>query len=45
MEPYALREQTHAEAPWKNARGSLPEGAPGKGEITIEAMGAYYGSL
>ena len=26
-EPYALREQTHAEDPWRNARGSLPEGA------------------
>jgi len=45
MEPYELREQTHMEKPWKDARGDLPDGARGHGKITKEAMGEYYGSL
>ena len=44
-EAYWLREQTHAEDPWKNARGNLPEGASCNNVITKEAMGLYYGSL
>lgn len=45
MEPYALRELTHQEAPWRAARGNLPENARCSNEITLDSMGAYYGSL
>lgn len=45
MEPYALRELTHSEDPWKNARGNLKENEKCTTEITPEAMGLYYGSL
>lgn len=45
MEPCDLREQTHSEDPWRNARGNLPEGAPCNNIITKESMGEYYGSL
>ena len=44
-EPYELREQTHSEAPWKDARGDLPEGASSIEPITKESMGEYYGSF
>lgn len=44
-EPYDLREMTHREDPWKNARGTLPEGASSNKEITVDSMAAYYGSL
>ena len=44
-EGYWLREQTHNEGPWKDARGDLPDGAPSNEVITQDAMGAYYGSL
>ena len=44
-EAYWLREQTHSEAPWKDARGSLPDGVPSSALITKEAIGEYYGSL
>ena len=44
-EPYELREQSHAESPWKDARGDLPIGAPGHTVIEKSAMGEYYGSL
>lgn len=40
-----LSDLTHAEAPWKNARGDLPPGALSNQEITLEAMVDYYGSL
>jgi uncharacterized phage-associated protein len=36
---------THEEAPWRNARGGLPPGAPGGHMITHEAMAEYYSSL
>lgn len=45
MEPYELREQTHAEAPWKNARGNLPWDASSNVVISKESIGEYYGSL
>lgn len=45
MEPYDLRELSHSEAPWKEARGNLPEGARCNTKITKESMGIYYGSL
>lgn len=44
-EPFALREQTHAEKPWKEARAGIPEGAPSQAVITKESMGEYYGAL
>ena len=44
-EAYWLREKTHAEAPWKDARGDLPNGAVCQNVITKDAMGLYYGSL
>lgn len=44
-EPYDLRELTHSEPPWINARGDIPEGAPCENVITIESMAEYYGSL
>jgi uncharacterized phage-associated protein len=40
-----LSDLTHAEAPWKDARGDLPPGAVSNREITHEAMAAYYESL
>lgn len=45
MEPYALRELTHHEAPWMLARGNLPDNAKCSNEITLDSMGDYYGSL
>lgn len=45
MEPYELREQSHAEAPWREARGGLPEGAASQAIIPKSSMGLYYGSL
>ena len=45
MSPYELRELSHSEAPYKDARGDLPDGAPSSRIITKSAMGNYYGSL
>ena len=45
MEPYDLRELSHSEDPWKNARGNLPEGAKCQTIIDKEDIGEYYGSL
>ena len=45
MTAYDLRELSHIEAPWKEARGNLPDGARCRNVITLESMGAYYGSL
>jgi len=42
---YWLREQTHNEDPWRNARGKVPPGASSNTLITKEVMGEYYGSL
>ena len=44
-EPYDLREQSHSEAPWRNARNNLPSEANSNAVITLESMGEYYGSL
>ncbi|MCP3388894.1 DUF4065 domain-containing protein [Bradyrhizobium sp. CCGB12] len=43
--PQWLSDLTHAESPWKDARGDLPSGASCQREITQEAMAAYYESL
>lgn len=45
MDPYELRELTHSEDPWKNARQGIPEGAYCDNPITTDSMGEYYGSL
>lgn len=45
MEPYDLRELSHSESPWKDARGNLPEDAKCNKIITKDSMGEYYGSL
>lgn len=42
---FALRELTHKEKPWKDARKGVPVGAPSKKVITPGAMVSYYGSL
>jgi uncharacterized phage-associated protein len=43
--PQWLSDLTHAESPWKDARGDLPPGASCQREITHEAMAAYYEAL
>ena len=45
MKPYELRELSHAERPWRDARGNLPEGASCNRVISQSSMGEYYGSL
>jgi len=40
-----LREMTHSESPWLNARGSLPENAPSDAEITPDSMRSYFRSV
>jgi uncharacterized phage-associated protein len=40
-----LSDLTHAEAPWKDARGNLPPGMGCQREITLESMLAYYEAL
>lgn len=45
MRPYELRELTHNESPWVDARGDLPAEANCSTVITKEKMGDYYGSL
>ena len=45
MEPYDLRELSHSEDPWKNARGDLPEDAKCRNVISKDSMGEYYGGL
>jgi uncharacterized phage-associated protein len=42
---FALREQTHSESPWKDARKGVPAGAPSSNVVTHGAMTTYYGSL
>ena len=42
---WALRELSHREPPWREARNGIPPGASSKRRITTGAMAAYYGSL
>jgi uncharacterized phage-associated protein len=42
---FSLRELTHSERPWKDARTGIPPGASSERQITIDAMASYYGSL
>lgn len=43
--PQWLSDLTHAEAPWKDARGTLAPGVSCQAEITHGAMAAYYEAL
>lgn len=45
MDPYDLREQTHSEQPWIDARGNTPPGEKCTNIISKDSMGEYYGSL
>lgn len=45
MEPYDLRELTHSEKPWINARDGLSNSVRSSTVITKNSMGEYYGSL
>lgn len=40
-----LSELTHREAPWRNARVGVPDGARSQNEITDEAMKVFYEGL
>lgn len=40
-----LSDLTHIEAPWRDARSNLPEGARSARTITKAALAEYYGSL
>jgi uncharacterized phage-associated protein len=42
---YTLREMTHRERPWREARQGVPAGAASTNEITRDSMQSYYGSL
>ncbi len=44
-QPYELREQTHDESPWKDARGNLAIGKRCQTVIPKTVTGEYYGSL
>jgi uncharacterized phage-associated protein len=39
-----LSDLTHSESPWLEARGNLPDGARGQGEISASTMASYYRS-
>ncbi|MBT1162093.1 type II toxin-antitoxin system antitoxin SocA domain-containing protein [Bifidobacterium sp. SO1] len=42
MQPYELIDQTHSEAPWRDARRGVPDGARSHNEITDAAMYDFY---
>lgn len=44
-ESFVLSELTHEERPWKETRGSLPEGARSRRTIPQSTMKEYYESL
>jgi uncharacterized phage-associated protein len=43
--PQWLSDLTHLEAPWRDAREGIPDGARGSSMITKAALSEYYGSL
>ena len=45
MSAHDLSTLTHLEAPWRDARGDLPQGEPSTAEITTVAMFEYYDGL
>jgi uncharacterized phage-associated protein len=42
---WQLREMTHSEPPWKDARGTVPTGMASRAQITDEALSRYFGGL
>jgi uncharacterized phage-associated protein len=44
-QPYELREQTHNESPWKEARKGYSELTPSHVVIPKSSLGEYYGNL
>lgn len=40
-----LWRMTHAESPWRRARGGLPEDAPGRGEVTHAMLREHFDLL
>lgn len=45
MQPFELRELSHSEKPWRDARGGLREDASCNTIIPKTAMGSFYGGL
>ena len=45
MSPYELRELSHSEPPWRDARNGLADGERSEKVRTKSAIGEYYGSL
>jgi len=45
LDPYDLRERTHSEQPWIQARNGLPDNARSTAIITKDSLGDYYGGL
>ena len=45
MQPYELRELSHSEDPWINARGGIPDNLNSETVIKKPDMAFYYGSL
>jgi uncharacterized phage-associated protein len=42
---WQLREMTHSEPPWRNARGDLPDQAKSDAEISDDQLAEYFGKL
>jgi uncharacterized phage-associated protein len=42
---WQLREMTHKESPWREARGGLPEGASSRAPISDASIGAFFRKL
>lgn len=42
---WKLREMTHSEPPWKQARRGIPDDQPSKQPITVDSMRSYFGTL
>ncbi len=45
MAPFELRELSHTEAPWLDARGGLDDDEDCNNVISKSSMGEYYGSM
>ena len=43
--PYVLRNLTHKESPWAEARADVGDGEPSRNEITVESMRHFFGDL
>ena len=43
--PYVLRDCTHDESPWIDARAGIPDDAPSNNEMTLEGIGSFFRDL